>query len=87
MLTKEREMEIAYAKALNRIKELEQDVSTLAKVADLAQAERDKLQTKVDDLETEIEDLTSELEELRGFYLVKMPDSLTALMELEERIG
>ena len=87
MMTDERATQIAYAKALNRIKELERDVSTLAKVADLAQSERDKLQTKVEDLETEIEDLTSELDELRGFYLVQMPDSLTALMELEERLA
>lgn len=87
MMTDERATQIAYAKALNRIKELERDVSTLAKVADLAQLERDKLQTKVEDLEDKLEDAETELEELRGFYLVQMPDSLTALMELEERLA
>ena len=87
MMTDERATQIAYAKALNRIKELERDVSTLAKVADLAQAERDKLQTELEDAKATNEDLASELEELRGFYLVKMPDSLTALMELEERLA
>lgn len=87
MQTEEQIRKSEYAKALNRIKELERDVCALAKVADLAQVERDKLQTKVEDLETEIEDRTSELEDLRGMYLVQMPDSLTALMELEERIG
>ena len=87
MMTDERATQIAYAKALNRIKELERDVSTLAKVADLAQAERDKLQTKVEDLETELEDVRFELEQANSLYHVQHPTSLTALMELEERLS
>ena len=87
MVTDEQIRKSEYAKALNRIKELERDVSTLAKVADLAQAERDKLQTKVEDLETELEDVRFELEQANSFYHVQHPTSLTALMELEERLS
>lgn len=44
-------------------------------------------QTGLEDVTTKLEDAESELDELRGFYLVPMPDSLTALMELESRLA
>lgn len=71
----------------SRIREMERDLTTLSRLCDLLRKEESEKYTKLEDAQTKIEDLTSELEELRGFYLVQMPDSLTALMELEERIG
>lgn len=43
-------------------------------------------QAKLEDAKTKLEDAERELEELRSFYLVQMPTSLTALMELENRL-
>lgn len=71
----------------SRIREMERDLTTLSRLCDLLRKEESEKHTELEDAQTKIGDLTSELVALQEFYLVQMPDSLTALMELEERIG
>ena len=71
----------------SRIREMERDLTTLSRLCDLLRKEESEKHTDLEDAQTKIEDLTSELEELRSFYLVQHPTSLTALMELEERLA
>ena len=63
------------------------DGKTLEKVITKLEYKISLLENELEDAKATNEDLASELEELRGFYLVKIPDSLTALMELEERLS
>ena len=63
------------------------DGKTLEKVITKLEYKISLLENELEDAKATNEDLTSELEELRGFYLVQHPTSLTALMELEERLS
>lgn len=63
------------------------DGKTLEKVITKLEYKIFLLEKEIEDAKTTNEDLTSELEDLRGMYLVQHPTSLTALMELEERLA
>lgn len=71
----------------NHTKRVLKDFALSNRLCDKFQKQWFDTQAKLEDAQTKIEDLTSELDELRNFYHVQMPDSLTALMELEDRIG
>ena len=71
----------------NHTKRVLKDFALSNRLCDKFQKQWFDTQAKLEDAETKIEDLTSELEELQGMYLVQMPESLTALMELEERLA
>ena len=71
----------------NHTKRVLKDFALSNRLCDKFQSVISVTQAKLEDAQTKIEDLTSELEELRAMYVLPMPTSLTALMELEERLA
>ena len=86
METEERRTQINYAKALNRIVELEQDVIKLNRNNNELRKELATKDKQIDELESEVEDLKSQIED-RAMFTPNRGMSLIELMEIEEMIG
>ena len=80
-------MERRMSRHTKRIRERIATIPDMEKVITKLEYKISLLENELEDAKATNEDLTSELEELRGFYLVQHPTSLTALMELEERLS
>ena len=86
MQTEEQTRKTEYAKALNRIKELENDIVKLNRNnGELWKAisEKDK---RIDELESEVEDLKSQMED-RAMFTPDPRMSMIDLMALESVVG
>ena len=86
MLTEERQTQINYAKALNRIKELENDVIQLNRNNGELRAELSEKDKRIYELESEVEDLKSQMED-RAMFALDPRMSLIELMALESVVG
>ena len=86
MLTEERQTQINYAKALNRIRELENDIVKFNRNNNELRAELEHSQGIIDDLKSEVEDLKSQMED-QAMFTPNPGMSLIELMEIEEMIG
>ena len=86
MQTEEQIRKTEYAKALNRIKELENDIETLNRNNNELRAELTTKEKQIDELESEVEDLESQMED-RAMFTPNPRMSLIELMEIEEIIG
>ena len=86
MLTEERQTQINYAKALNRIKELENDIETLNRDNGEIRKELSEKDKKIDKLESQVEDLESQMED-QAMFALDPRMSLIELMALESVVG
>ena len=86
MLTEERQTQINYAKALNRIKELENDIVKFNRNNNELREELSTKEKQIDELESEVEDLKSQMED-RAMFTLDPRMSMIDLMALESVVG
>lgn len=86
MQTEEQIRKTEYAKALNRIKELENDILKLNRNNNELRAELEHSQEIIDELESEVEDLKYQMED-RAMFALDPRISLIELMALESVVG
>ena len=86
MLTEERQTQINYAKALNRIRELENDIVKFNRNNNELRAELAAKDKRIDELELEVEDLKFQMED-RAMFALDPRMSLIDLMALESVVG
>ena len=86
MLTEERQTQINYAKALNRIRELENDIVKFNRNNNELREELSAKDKQIDDLESEVEDLKYQMED-RAMFALDPRMSLIELMALESVVG
>ena len=86
MQTEEQIRKTEYAKALNRIKELENDIVKLNRNNNELREELSAKDKQIDDLESEVEDLKSQMED-RAMFALDPRMSLIELMALESAVG
>ena len=86
MQTEEQIRKTEYAKALNRIKELENDIETLNRNNNELREELSAKDKQIDDLESEVEDLKYQMED-RAMFALDPRMSLIDLMALESVVG
>lgn len=86
MLTEEQTRKTDYAKALNRIAELENDVVKLNRNNNELRAELATKDKQIAKLESQVEHLESQMED-QAMFTPNRGMSLIELMELEELIG
>ena len=79
-------METEYAKALNRILELENDIVKLNRNNKELRAELEHSQGIIDDLKSEKEELEAQIED-RAIFTPNPRMSLIELMEMEKVVG
>lgn len=86
MQTEEQTRKTEYAKALNRIRELENDIETLNQNNNKLRQELAAKDKRIDDLECEKEDLEYQMED-RALFTLDPRMSLIDLMALESVVG
>ena len=86
MQTEEKIRKTEYAKALNRIKELENDIETLNRDNGEIRAELSQKEKRIDELESEVEDLKYQMED-QAMFALDPRMSLIELMALESVVG
>ena len=86
MLTEERQTQINYAKALNKIKELENDIVKFNRNNNELREELEHSQRIIDDLKSEVDDLKYQMED-RAMFALDPRMSLIELMALESVVG
>lgn len=86
MQTEEQIRKTEYAKALNRITELENDVIQLNQNNNELRAELSEKEKRIDELESEVEDLESQMED-RAMFIPNPRMSMIELMEIESVVG
>lgn len=86
MQTEEQIRKTEYAKALNRIKELENDVIQLNRYNNELCSELSQKDKQIDELESEVEDLKSQMED-QAMFTLDPRMSMIDLMALESVVG
>ena len=86
MQTEEQIRKTEYAKALNRIKELENDIVKLNRNNNELREELSAKDKQIDDLESEVEDLKSQMED-QAMFTLDPRMSMIDLMALESVVG
>ena len=86
MQTEEQTRKTEYAKALNRIKELENDVIQLNRNNNELREELSEKGKQINELESEVEDLKYQMED-RAMFALDPRMSLIDLMALESVVG
>lgn len=86
MQTEEQIRKTQYAKALNRIAELELIATTYEKDLERKESDINDLQEKIYKLESQVEDLEFQMED-RAMFKPDCKMSLIELMELESVVG
>ena len=86
MQTEDQIRKTEYAKALNRIKELENDIETLNRDNGEIRKILTTKEKQIDELESKVEDLKSQMED-KAMFTPNRGMSLIDLMEIEEMIG
>lgn len=86
MQTEEQIRKTEYAKALNRIRELENDIVKLNRNNNELRAELEHSQGIIDDLKSEKEELESQMED-QAMFTPNHKMSLIELMEMEKVVG
>ena len=86
MQTEEQIRKTEYAKILNIIKELENDIVKLNRNNKELCAELSEKDKRIDELESEVEDLEFQIED-QAMFTPNPRMSLIELMEIEEMIG
>ena len=86
MQTEEQTRKAEYAKALNRIRELENDIAKLNRNNNELRAELEHSQGIIDELESKVEDLKYQMED-RAIFTPDPRMSLIELMALESVVG
>ena len=86
MQTEEQIRKAEYAKALNKIRELENDIVKLNRDNKELRAELAAKDKRIDELESEVEDLKYQMED-RAMFTPDPRMSMIDLMEIEEMIG
>lgn len=86
MLTEEQIRKTEYAKALNRIVELENDIVTLNRDNGKIRKELSQKEKQIDELESKVENLESQMED-QAMFTPTPRMSLIDLMALESVVG
>ena len=86
MQTEEQIRKTEYAKALNRIVELENDIVELNRNNNELRAELSEKDERIDELESEVEDLEYQMKD-QAMFTPNPRMSMIDLMEIEEMIG
>ena len=86
MRTEEQIRKTEYAKALNRIKELENDIETLNRNNGEIRKILTTKEKQIDELESKVEDLKSQMED-RAMFALDPRMSMIDLMALESVVG
>ena len=86
MQTEEQIRKTEYAKALNRIKELENDIETLNRNNGEIRKILTTKEKQIDELESEVEDLKSQMED-QAMFTLDPRMSMIDLMALESVVG
>ena len=86
MQTEEQIRKTEYAKALNRIKELENDIVKFNRNNNELRAELSEKGKQIDELESEVEDLKSQMED-QAMFALDPRMSMIDLMALESVVG
>ena len=86
MQTEEQIRKTEYAKALNRIKELENDIETLNRDNGEIRKILATKEKRIDELESEVEDLKYQMED-QAMFTLDPRMSLIELMALESAVG
>ena len=86
MQTEEQIRKTEYSKAINKIRELENDIVKLNRNNNELREELSAKDKQIDDLESEVEDLKFQMED-RAMFALDPRMSLIELMALESAVG